>query len=243
MIRLSRVTFTAAALTAAVASTSASALVLNTSGLKANSVLTLSSEGISASTGAGVSFIALGNMSKIRDLDVYDADTDTTTQVPVYNQPVTKATVSIGWDLKVKPTSGQAVRSALQLVRNGKAGAKNWVVLANFDVNFKEKVLYGDVFTSQGGVLNHVPVYNFKDNGDLKIGLKGLSLVMTQSISQLVFDPVTVDQIATSLNLSKALRAALETIDWGGIAISVNSNLRIPAVSTKPLTIADIPAP
>jgi len=243
MIRLSRLAFTAAALTASLASMSASALVLNTSGLKANSVLTLSPEGVSAASGAGVTLVALGNMSKIRDLDVYDANTDTSTLVPVYNQPVTKADVAIGWDLKVKPTSGQAIRSALQLVRNGKAGTKNWVVLANFDVNFKDKVLYGDVFTSQGGVLNHVPVYNFKDNGDLKIGLKGLSLVMTQSISQLVFDPITVDQIATSLNLSKALRITLAGVDWGGIAISVNSNLRIPAVSTKPLTIADIPAP
>lgn len=243
MISLSRATVTVAALSAAVVSAPASALVLNTSGLKANSVLTLSPAGVSTTTNTGVTLVALGNMTKTGEVAAYDAETDTTTQVPVYNQPVTKADVSIGWDLKVKPTSGQAVRSALQLVRNGKAGTKNWVVLANFDVNFKDKVLYGDVFTSQGSVLNHVPVYNFKDNGDLKIGLKGLSLVMTQSISQLVFDPITVDQIATALNLSKPLRSALETIDWGGIAISVNSNLRIPAVSTKPLTIADIPAP
>jgi hypothetical protein len=243
MTRLYRMTLAAVALSATFASTSASALSLNTSGLKANSVLTLSAEGVQAATGAGVSFVALGNMTKTGELGAYDPETDTTTQVPVYNQPVTKADVSIGWDLKVKPTSGKAIRSALQLVRNGKAGTKNWVVLANFDVDFKGHVLYGDVFTSQGTVLNHVPVYNFKDNGDLKIGLKGLSLVLTQSVSQLVFDPVTVEQIATTLNLSKALRAALETIDWGGIAIGVNSNLRIPAVSNKPLTIADIPAP
>jgi hypothetical protein len=231
------------ALSVAFASTSVSALTLNTSGLKANSVLTLSVGGVGAASAAGVSFVALGNMSKVGEVPVYEAETDTTTQVPVYNQPITKADVAIGWDLKIKPTSGQAVRSALQLVRNGKGGVKNWVVLANFDVNFKERVLYGDVFTSQGSVLNHVPVYKFKDNGDLKIGLKGLSLVMTQSISELVFDPVTVEQIATGLKLSTPLRAVLEMVDWGGIVVSVNSNLRIPAVSNKPLTIADIPNP
>jgi hypothetical protein len=224
-------------------STGASALTLNTAGLKATSVLTLSYAGYGSATGAGVSFVPLGNMTKIGDVSVYDPDLDENVLVPSYNQPVTKADVAVGWDLKIKPKSGQASRSALQLVRTGKGGVKNWVVLANFDVNFTDKMLYGDVFTSAGTVLNHVPIYSFKDNGDLKIGLKGLALTMKQSISELYFQPVTSDEIGKTLALSVPLKAVLVSTDWGNIKIDVSTALRIPKVNDKPLTIADIPAP
>jgi hypothetical protein len=232
--------FAASALTV---STGAQALTLNTSGLQAVSVLTFSVAGFGSATAAGVSFVPLGNMTKIGDVEVLDPEIGETSLVPSYNQPVTKADIKIGWDLKITPQSGQATRSALQLVRNGRNGTKNWVVLANFDVSFKDKVLYGDVFTSTGTVLTRVPVYSFKDNGDLKISLKGLSLNMTQTISELYFNSITSDQIASVLALSAPLKASLVGTDWGTIAIKVNTNLRIPKVSNKPLTIADIPAP
>ena len=214
----------------------ASALTLNTSGLKADSVLTFTIAAFGSSTAAKISFNPIGNMTRLADVTVIDPETNEPAQVPQFNQPVTKADIKIGWDLSITPTSGAAVRSGLQIIRGNLSAT-----LANFNVDFVKKIVYADIFTATG-TTPQAAIYTFKDNGDLKISFKGLVLNQSQSISNLVFTPQTQDILATSLSLSGPLKATLATQDWGTIAVKVTSYKRSPAVSNKPLTPADVPA-
>jgi hypothetical protein len=223
------------------ASGAASALTINTTGMQANSVLTFTVAAYGSATAAGINFRPFANMTALPMVTVVDPETGLDAQVPSFNQPVTKADVSVGWDLKITPTAGAATRSGLQLVR--KVGSQTTsATLANFNVKFTEKVLYCDIFTPTG-VTTAAQLYTFKDNGDLKISLKGLVLNMSQTISNLVFTKVAQDTLATALNLSAPLKATLATQDWGTLAIKVTSYKRTPAMSDKALVPADVPAP
>ena len=211
----------------------ANALVLNTAGLKADSVLTFTAGASAASAGAKVGFKAIGNMTSLPGVSVLDAETGETVVVESFNQPVTKADIKITSSLAIVPTSGAAVRSGLKLTR----GAA-YVGLANFVVNFEKKIVYADIITPTA-TLAQAELFNFKDNGDLKISLKGLVLNQTQSVSNLIFTPGAQVAIGEGLALSAALKATLPDLDWGTIAVKVTSYKRSPAVSTKPLVAAD----
>lgn len=222
------------------ASTAASALTLNTTGLEANSVLTFSVAAYGSSTASGIAFRPFGNMTLIGMITVVDPESEMEVEVPSFNQPVTKADVSIGWDLSITPTSGLASRSGLQMVRT--VGTKvSSAAVANFNVDFKNHVLKADFFTAAGNV--NQGLYTFKDNGDLKISLKGLVLNMSSSISNLILTPEAQDTLGTALNLSAPLRATLAATDWGTIAIKVTSYKRAKKISNVALTAADVPAP
>lgn len=217
---------------------SASALVLNTTGLKANSVLTFTVAAYGSASAAGITFRPLGNMTRLADVDVLDPEVGETVPTPSFNQPVTKADIKIGWDLKITPTAGDATRSGLQIIRGQRTAT-----LANFSVNFEKSVLYGDVILKDGTTKSQIAIYNFVKNPDLVISFKNLVLNQTQSIKTLIFTQELQDLLATELALSAPLKATLATSDWGTIAIKVTSYKRSPAVSNKPLVAADIPAP
>lgn len=216
----------------------ASALTLNTTGLKANSVLTFTVSAFGSSTAAGISFRPLGNMTRLADVSVIDPETGEPELVPSFNQPVTKADIKIGWDLKITPTAGDATRSALQILRGSRTAT-----LANFSVNFEKSILFGDVILKDGTTKSQIAIYNFVKNPDLVISFKNLVLNQTQSIKNLVFTQELQDILGTELALSAPLKATLATQDWGTIDIKVTSYKRSPAVSNKPLVAADIPAP
>jgi hypothetical protein len=215
---------------------SASALTLNTTGLKADSVLTFTNSAYGSATAASISFKAFGNMTRLADVTVTDPETNELVQVPQFNQPVTKADISVTSSLAIVPNSGAAIRSGLQINR-GKLTAS----LANFNVDFNKKIVFADIFTA-AGTTTQAQIFTFKDNGDLKISFKGLVLNQSQTISNLVFTQQTQDILATTLALSAPLKATLATQDWGTIAVKVTSFKRTPAVSNKPLTPADVPA-
>lgn len=214
----------------------ASALTLNTAGLKADSVLTFTVSAFGSSSAAGIDFVPLGNMTRLADVMVMDPEVGELSPVPSFNQPVTKAVVKVGWDLKITPTSGAATRSGLKITRGSR-----WAGLANFNVDFEKKIVYADIITPTA-TLAQAELYTFKDNGDLKISLKGFVLNQSQSISNLIFSQVAQDTLATALALSAPLKATLATQDWGTIAVKVTSFKRSPAVSTTPLTAADFTA-
>ena len=216
----------------------ASALTLNTTGLKANSVLTFTVAAFGSSSAAGITFRPLANMTRLADVDVLDPETGEMVPTPSFNQPVTKADIKIGWDLKITPVAGDAIRPGLQIIRGQRTAT-----LANFSVNFEQKILYGDVILKDGTTLTKRAIYTFKDNGDLVISFKNLVLNQTQSVSNLIFTQELQDVLATELALSAPLKATLATTDWGTIAVKVTSFKRSPAVSNKPLVAADIPAP
>jgi hypothetical protein len=211
----------------------ANALTLNTAGLKADSVLTFSVAASGASAAATVVFQPLGNMTSLPGVAKEDPETGDTVLVESFNQPVTKADIKVTSSLAIVPTSGAAARSGLKLIRG-----KVYVGLANFVVNFDKKIVYADIITPTA-TLTQAELYTFKDNGDLKISLKGLVLNQSQSVSNLVFTDAAQKAIADGLSLSSALRAVLPGLDWGTIAVKVTSYKRSPAVSTTPLTAAD----
>lgn len=202
----------------------ASALALNTTALKANSTLQFSDEAFAALQGANVSFSALGNASagggKIID-DVL---------VPSFNLPVTEADVSIGWNLKISPNSGEAVGSAL-LVKRG----LNQMALANFNIDYKSEQVFADVIIK--GVTTNMAIYSFDPQTDLKIGLSGLSLTMNQTLGNLQLTTQAQDTFASALKLSAPLKSALSGLNFGTITIDIATSLRKP-VSDTPFTAA-----
>lgn len=226
--------FAAVALSAALAP--AHALTLNTSGLKANATLTLSSEGFSNATAATVVFGSLGNTVRLADATALNS-AGKETKVPVFQFPVTKADVAISAKLAITPTSGVSSRSALRLTSDfGDA------VLANFAVDFKAKTVYADIFDTLGQtVATKVALYSFVETKPNVISLKGLVLNQTSQIGELVFTPVATDKLSAALGLDEVLKAALSQLKWGIIDVQVTSFARKPKVNDKPLTLADVP--
>jgi hypothetical protein len=216
-------------------------ITLNTTGLKATSVLTFTPAAYGSSTAAGITFSGVGNMTRLADLTVTDPETGMDAQVPVFDQPITKAEIAIGWDLKITPIAGAATRSGLHIVRKSATLLKD-ATLANFNVKFADKKVYADIITPAGTTVG-IGLYNFKDDANLNVSFKGFVLRQTQSISQLVLTPEAQAILGDALNLSGPLRAAMAEVDWGTIAITVTSYKRTPKLSDVPLTAADIPAP
>lgn len=205
-------------------STTASALALNTTVFNANSTLQLSGDAFAALQGANVSFSALGNAS-VGAGKVIDE-----VLVPSYNLPVTQADVSIGWNLKISPNSGEAVGSAL-LIKRG----VNQMALANFNIDYKSEQVFADVIIK--GVTTNMAIYSFDQQSDLKIGLKGLSLTMNQTLGNLQLTTQAQDTFASALKLSAPLKAALSGLDFGTITVDINTTLRKP-ISDKAFTAA-----
>ena len=217
----------------AVGGSASAGIVLPTQGLKANATLTFSLPAYGSATAARITFKSLGNMTKNGDITVVD-EFGVEDVVPQWNLPVTKADVSIGWDLKIKANSGASTRSALQMTRGSKS-----IVVANFVVDFNKHLLTSDFIT--GGVTTNGGLYTFEEIVPQKISFKGLVLNQSVTIGKLILTEAAQQTLGDALALSDVLRATLKTQDWGTIAILVTSYKRSPAVSTTPFTAADIP--
>ena len=215
--------------------TGASALTLNTTGLKANATLTFSVPAYYSATGSSIGFTPAGNMTLNGMVDVVDPETGEPAPVPQYNLPVTKATVKIGWDLSIKATSGDSARSALLLDRRGAT-----IGLANFKVDFEGKQVIADFLLPDGSTINQ-GLYSFVELVPQKISFKGLVLNQSVTIGKLILTEAAQDTLGDALKLSAPLRATLVTQDWGTIAILVTSYKRSPKVSDVPFTHADLP--
>lgn len=218
--------------------TAANALItLPTQGLQANATLTFSVPAYTSSTAAGITISALGNTIQNEDVGVLDPESGITDYVGQFVFPVTKANVTIGWDLKIKANWGASVRSALKLTR----GAR-YAVLANFLVDFNQKVLFADFIKSNGETQLKQPLYTFVEVVPQKISFKNLVLNQSVTIGDLALPQGAQDFLGDELALSAPLRATLGAQRWGEIAILVTSYKRSPAVSTQPFTADDLPA-
>lgn len=218
--------------------TSASALTLNTTALKANATLTFSVPAWYSATGRTVeiAFKPVANMTLNGMVEVMDEDSGVPAPVPQYNLPVTKADVKIGWDLSIKATSGSSTRSGLLLTRRG-----NTIGLANFKVDFVNKLVKADLLRTDGTAVVDAALYTFEERVPQKISFKGLVLNQSVTIGKLVLTEAAQQIIGDVLKLSAPLRATLVTQDWGTISILVTSYKR-PKVSDEPLVAADLPA-
>ncbi|RYE01011.1 MAG: hypothetical protein EOP50_02735 [Sphingobacteriales bacterium] len=220
----------------AMSSVAHAGIPLNTAGLKANSVLTFSVAAFGASSAAGITFNGLGNTTQLPNVIVQDPESGLDEEVPRFNFPVTKAIISIGWNLKITADSGDATRSVLQVKRGSRTAS-----LANFVVDFKGKTLYADVITA-AATTKRAAIYSFVETVPQKISFPNLVLNQSVTIGELRFTQQAQDLLGDALALSAPLRASLAGLDFGNIAILVTSYKRSPAVSTTPFTAADLPS-
>lgn len=217
--------FAAVALSAAGLSTAASALSLPTTFIKADSVFELSEIAVDALSASGTSISAMGNSFAVAS------------STQAFDLPVTKVDVSIGlFPPSLKPVSGEAMGSALLISR----GSRN-LALANFQIDFTNEKVNADIITN-GVTTKGVSIYDFDVASPLSIGLSGLTLNMTEKLNHMVLTPEALAAFASALNLNKVLQAPLKTLDFGTINIDIKGALRIPPVSDKPFTVANMPA-
>lgn len=226
--------FLAAGLTFAGAASAG--ITLDTSGLKSDAVLQLTTASTAASSGARIVFTPLGNTTQLANVDIYDPEIEENVSVPRFNMPVTKAKISIGWDLKITANSGESSRSALFIKRG-----TNSLVLANFSIDFDKEIVYADVIRN-GVTTSKVQIYTFDVVEPQKISFKNLVLNQSVKIGNLLFTEEAQTALGDGLNLPVSLRAALAAIDFGQISVLVTSYKRTPKANATPFTAADIPS-
>lgn len=206
-------------------STSAMALTLPTTFVKADSVFELSDLAVDALSAAGSTISPLGNSFSVAS------------STQAFDLPVTKVDVSLGlFPPSITPVSGDATGSALLISR----GSRN-LALANFHIDFNAQTVNADVITG-GATTKGVSIYDFDVASPLKIGLSGLTLNMTEKLNHLVLTSDALSIFASALNLNRVLQAPLKTLDFGTINVDIKGALRIPAVSDKPFTVDNLPA-
>ena len=212
-------------------------ITLDTSALKSDAILQLGNVAYNVSSAAYIEFGALGNTTKLSDGQEWSETLQKYVPVPRYNMPVTKATVSIGWDLKITANSGQSSRSALQLKR----GYVN-VVLANFSIDFDKEIVYADVFTDGKLTKTKATIYDFDVVEPQKISFKNLVLNQSVKIGKLKLTQEAQNLLGDGLYIEDILRPQLAALDFGTISILVTSYKRTPKANATPFTAADIPA-
>jgi hypothetical protein len=222
---------------AALGATSASALTLNTTGLKANAALVFSPDASGAMKAANVTYTNAGTATKLPDVDAKD-NKGNPIKVGSFNLPVTKVDVSIGSSLNIIPNYGLSNGAALRFATPNLGGD---AILANFNVNFKTKTITADLIdvflkTTETAV----PLYTFEEVKPQVVSLKGLVLNEKNYLGKLVFTPTMVQKLGDALLIDTVLRASLATLDWGTINVEVTSFKRSPAVSDKAFTIANV---
>lgn len=194
---------------------SAGTVTLNTAGNKAVSTLVLSKAATDLSKSSGISYGAAGN--------AYTGATAGT-----FVLPVTKAVINVGWDLKATPISGQSIGSAILATKGTKT-----IGLANFSVDYATHQVTGDFLNN--GNTQSMAMFSFKEQSQLKIGLKGLSLTMNQTLGDLKLTSAANSAFGSALGLSSGLQSSFAGTDFGTITIDI-STLSRKAVSTKPFT-------
>lgn len=215
--------------------TASAALTLNTTKWTANAVQTFSVSGFGSATAAGITITGAGNTTQLPDATVVDPETGLEESVPVFNFPVTKASVRIfvGGQL-AKPVTGDSIRSALKFSR----GASRAAGIANFSINFDTKVLSSDIITPTG-TAKAAPTFTFTDDGSVT-KLSGFALTTKGSISDLIFTTQAADALASALALSGPLKATLAEQKWGKVVIDVSSKKSGKTTNATPLTAADM---
>lgn len=227
--------FGAVLATGLTAGQTASAITLNTTALKSNATLTFEYDAYYTLIGSRNTIAPLGNTVFKGFVQGTNPEGDVG-DVPVFEMPITKASVSIGWDLKISADSGQSSRSALILARGSRSA-----VLANFEIDFKQKLVLADLIT--GGVTTKkMPLYTFEVIVPQKISLKNLVLNMTETIGELRVTPTSKTALGDALGLTLPVQDALAELNFGQIAIEVTSYKRSPKISDTPFTVNDIPA-
>jgi hypothetical protein len=218
----------AGAVALSVCALTANALTLDTSGLQANAVFSLSPLAVDLMFAANTVMTGLGTTGALAPTVTSDGYV-----LPNFNLPINKVDVSLGlppFSPLVSPNYGDTTGAALQITRGSRS-----VTLANFVVDYSKDLVLADI-TANGITTKGTSLYSF-DATDLKIGLNGLTLNMHQQLSNLVFTSSALATFASGLKLGSALLAPLQTLDFGTITIDINGALRTP-INATPFTVA-----
>ena len=212
----------------ALAGSATAAVTLNTSGLKANSTLTLSKTALDLAAKNGMSYSAGGNA---------------TGSGGTFALPVTQAVLNVGLFTPTTPVSGKSIGSAVVITKGSGSNAKR-VGLANFSVDYNTHQISGDVVFGEKST--NMGLFTFKEQSPLKISLKGLSLTMNQTIGNLTLTSAANTAIGASLGLSASATSSFSAVNFGTVVIDITTAKRSGklAIGTRAFGPADmIPEP
>jgi hypothetical protein len=211
-----------AACVAAPIQANALTLTIPTNFLNADSILSFSELGVGGFKALGISTTALGNTTEVSKSPL------------AYNLPVTKLTVQ-----GIKPSGGSAIGSALELERLKDSGVRRKLVLANFVIDFKNKLVFADA-TYNGKTVASTSIFTFNEQTPLAIKYKfPLKITANQVLDQLFLTPEAQAAFKEGLDLPNFTKPILEQTDYGTITVDVKVSLRKKPISTRPY----VPAP
>ena len=198
---------------------------INTSALEANARLDFSTDAVQAMNGVGISRTALGTTKAIGTGGVS------------FNMPVTSATT----DLNLLPPSLTAVAGSSMGAALGLTSGSNSLILGNFNLDFKNKVVKADAWSN--GVKSSLNVYTFNIAQGLTLSTTG-GLSLHEVIDHLTLTSAAADTFASALNISPILKPALTMLNYGSITIDIKPALRSRGpVSGKAYTPPPVPEP
>ncbi len=212
----------------AMAGSASAAVTLNTSGLKANSTLTISKSALDLASANGMSFSAGGNATGSKGTFVL---------------PVTQAVLNVGLFTPTTPVSGKSIGSAV-IVTKGTGDTAKRVGLSNFSVDYSTHQISGDLI--YGSTSTNMSLFSFKEQTPLKISLKGLSLTMNQTIGNLTLSSQANAAIKADLGVSTDAASKFSAVNFGTVVIDISTASRTGklAIGTRAFTPADmIPEP
>lgn len=211
-----------AACVIAPAQANALTLTIPTNFLNANAIQTFSDFGMKGLKAVDIAVKPLGNATEISK------------QPLAYNLPVTKLTIE-----GIKPVGGGSIGSALLFERLNDDDVLRKLVLANFMIDFKKKIVLADA-TYNGQTRASTPIYTFNEQTPLAIKYKfPLSITAYQVLDKLFLTPEAKVAFTEGLDLPGFAKPILDQTDYGTITIDVKVSIRNPAVSTRPY----VPAP
>jgi hypothetical protein len=197
-------------------------LTIPTNFVNANAIQEFSVAAMKAFKAVDITVGALGNASDVSKSQL------------TFNLPVTRFSIQ-----GIKPSGGGSIGSALSFETVNIDDQKVKLVLANFMIDFKKKIVLADA-TYKGKTLPSTPIYTFNVQSPLAIKYKfPLRITANEVLNKLFLTPEAKLAFKQGLDLDDFVDPILDSTDWGQIIIDVKVSLRSKPVSTKPY----VPAP
>jgi len=195
---------------------------------KSNSVQTFTQDNLDSFDLVNLSLSAKGNATPVGE-KLTGGNTGATFY-RAYNFPVTK--VVVGSNLAIK--SGSAAGSALFFDRtDDDTGAKFGLTLANFTIDYVNKVVTADITPMGGVAMIQQPIYTFEVDAALALKYKfPLTVTGHEVLKNLALTPVAKGALISALRLPDIALAALD-FNFGTLTQDISTNLRSSCASSK----------
>jgi hypothetical protein len=174
-------------------------LTLNTTGLDANSTLSLSQDATDLLTLTGITVSAGGKAAPL--------------SATAFNIPISSLTVDVNLlPPSLAPTKALALGSSLLLTDTLTGGSAGF---GNLTLDFKTLSISGDVTTPAGSQTN-VPLFTFKVTKPLTFSLKG-GISLNESLGSLYLTDSAAKTFAQGLMVPDSLAFLFSQVDFGTI--------------------------